>query len=160
MCGVPGIKWGGIPIVGPKVFLWKCISSGFCTQGLCANGNSSIHCSSPSAAANPKLSLNGILNRKARAIRMMRYKGPFCSPLELLGDRKQNGERKGKKPGPILGNISFPVFHVSTKPFFLCVCICFPPSLAWLKFRRIIELFVFVFRTAWTWECFPFVGIK
>lgn len=122
MCGVPGIKWGGIPIVGPKVFLWKCISSGFCTQGLCANGNSIIYCPSPSAAANPKLSLNDILNMKARVIRMIRYKGPFCSPLELLGDRKQNGERKGKKPGPIPGNISFPVFHVSQNGSF-CVCV-------------------------------------
>lgn len=118
MCGVPGIKWGGIPIVSPKVFLWKCISSGFCMQGLCANGSSIIYCSSPSAAANSKLSLNDILNMKARVIRMIRYKGPFCSPLELWGDGKQNGERKRKRTDPIPGNISFSMFHFSTKWFF------------------------------------------
>lgn len=126
MCGVPGIERGGIPIVGPKVLRWKCISSGFRTRGLCANGSTIIYCSLPPAAANPKLSLNDILNMKARVIRMIRYKGPFCSPLELLGAGKQNRERKGKKTPPISGNVSFPVFHFSTKWLFFCVYVlCF-----------------------------------
>lgn len=55
-------------------------------QGLCANGSRIIYYSFPSAAANPKLSLNDILNMKARVIRMITDKGPFRSPLKLLGN--------------------------------------------------------------------------
>lgn len=102
----------------------------------------------------PKLSLNDILNMKARVIRMMRYKGPFCSPLELLGDWTGLGTEK-KENTSVTGNNSF-----STKRLcFFLICMF---AASRLKLRRIIgRCFCFCFsRDEWKWGCFPCAGVK
>lgn len=80
MCGVPGIKWGGIPIVGPKVFCGEAF--GAASAGLVCKWRQCYLSLLPSAAA----SLNDILNMKSRVLGMIRSEGPRGSPLELLGN--------------------------------------------------------------------------
>lgn len=71
------------------------------------------------------------------------------------------GREKARNLVPSRGIFPFLCFMFHKTVLFVCVYLLFfLPSLSWLKLRRLIELFVFVFRTAWAWECFPFVGIK
>lgn len=120
--------------------------------GLWANGGGVIYCSSPSAAANPKLSLNDISNVKAKVIRTIRYKGPLCSPPESTGDRKQRlrGEWGGgnvSRHGDLPPSVSF-----LTKRIFVWFWFCLFFFLSRIKLRRITFFF---FKDEWKWEGFP-----
>lgn len=151
---MPGIKRGGIPGVVPRCSAGNAFPAASacraCVQMEVVLFIALFHQQLPT----PKLSLNDILNMKARVIRMMRYKGPFCSPLELLGDWTGPGTEK-KENTSVTGNNSF-----STKRlFFFLICMF---AVSRLKLRRIIgRCFCFCFsRDEWKWGCFPCAGVK